>query len=756
MIQGALFEREPARPDSSPIAKIAVELPVTGVFDYRIPSHLQGLVQPGVRVWVSFSRRKVIGICMAVEEGSSVRNPLDIIAVVDTNPLVSPQLLDLVQWMAEYYYCPVGEVFSTALPRVARKGTEGKKVQIARLCLTPDEARQKAEELIPSKDKQARVLRILAETGGELLVTDLCSIAKVSRSPVQTLNRHGWVELSWTHVSEPAPPPSAEVFPKPKHLSREQQIALSEIRQAIREEKDTGFLLYGVTGSGKTEVYLRAIEDTLALGKGAIILVPEISLTPQTISRFRGRFDRVAVLHSRLTDKERLHQWKMIQNGEADVVVGARSAIFAPLPRLGLIVVDEEHETSFKQQNAPRYHAREVALKRARIEGAVSIFGSATPSLEAYQYARSRVLEPLTLHQRVGGRSFPAVSVVNMAVEKSVRSSFLSEALISNIESTLKDKNQTILFLNRRGFHTVYFCGACKETVRCVNCDISMTLHRKANRLLCHYCGFEQIPPTICPHCSLPKLVYIGAGTERVEHDVKGLFPKANVLRMDSDTMIGRNAHEEALRRFKSRDVDILIGTQMIAKGLDFPGVTLVGVIAADAPLYQPDFRSAERTYQLLSQVSGRAGRGEDAGRVIVQALNIEHYSVQLALRNDYMSFAATELKARMEAGYPPFARLLRVVFSGENPDEVQTLAKAIAESANELELHDETRILGPATAPITMINNRHRWHLLVKTPIRHDLTRLADEWSGFFAKNRRKRFKTSRMSLDMDPQSML
>ncbi|MFH2000526.1 MAG: primosomal protein N' [Planctomycetota bacterium] len=613
-----------------------------------------------------------------------------------------------------------------------------------------------AEELITTRPKQARILRLLAENGGESLVTDLCSIANVTRSPVQTLSRDGMIELSWSHVADSPIQVSVEAFPKPELLSREQQDALRAIRQSIRNNENAGYLLYGVTGSGKTEVYLRAIEDVIAIGKSAIILVPEISLTPQTIARFKGRFDCVAVLHSRLSDKERHNQWKLIQSGGADVVVGARSAVFAPLPRLGLLVVDEEHETSFKQQNSPQYHAREVALKRAQIEGAVTIFGSATPSLEVFQYARSGWLKALTLRHRVGGRRFPTVSVVNMGLEKTVRSTFLSEALLSNLSRTLKEKNQAILFLNRRGFHTVLFCGACKETVRCANCDISMTLHRKANRMICHYCGFERLPPPVCPGCSLPRLTYIGAGTERVEHEVQALFPEARIVRMDSDTMIARNAHEQALQRFKNREVDILIGTQMIAKGLDFPGVTLVGVIAADAPLYQPDFRCAERAFQLLSQVSGRAGRGEDSGKVIVQALNVDHYSMQYAIRNDYLSFATQELKARKEAGYPPFARLMRAVFSGENPTEVQALAQAICHAVAEIKIQEQTRILGPAKAPITMINGRYRWHVLVKSPTREDLNQLASLWNTCYKKWRKTQFKTSRMVLDIDPQSML
>jgi len=461
------------------------------------------------------------------------------------------------------------------------------------------------------------------------------------------------------------------------------------------------------------------------------------------------------VLHSRLTERERLAQWKRIQEGGADVVIGARSALFAPLPNLGLIVVDEEHETSFKQQSTPHYHAREAALKRAEIEGALVMLGSATPSMEAFALAREGRLEVLTLPERVGGRKHPKMAVVDLNLERPGSHTFLSIPLLNTMSQALRRKEQVILFLNRRGFFPVVFCTACRNPVRCLQCDISLTLHRKANRLICHYCGQERLPPSACPACQSPKLRFIGAGTERVEHEVRRHFPQARLLRMDSDTMIARDAHEKALERFKKREVDILIGTQMIAKGLDFPHVTLVGVVAADLPLHQPDFRASERTYQLLAQVSGRAGRGDEPGLVIVQTAHADHYSIRCALKNDYARFAEQELAMRESSGYPPHSRLLRAILSGEDAVQVEAQAHCAAQAIEALGLQG-LKVLGPARAPIAMINKRHRWHMLIKSPEPALMDRVAHTLPAHQKSRRGSPSKPVRMILDADPVSML
>jgi primosomal protein N' (replication factor Y) len=479
------------------------------------------------------------------------------------------------------------------------------------------------------------------------------------------------------------------------------------------------------------------------------------------VTRFRNRFERVAVLHSGLTDAERYSQWRAIRSGVADVVVGARSAVFAPVPRLGLIVVDEEHETSFKQQNAPRYHARDVALQRGALEGAPVVLGSATPSLEAYGEVRAGRIRLLRLRDRVGGGTFPDVSVLHMGVHAPRGGQYLSEILRSALNDTLAQERQAILFLNRRGYHTAVLCTECSEPVRCERCEIALTYHRRSNRVICHYCGHEELPPTACPACRSARIKYIGSGTERVEAEVMRSFPGAAVLRMDSDTMATRDAHGKALERFRRREVDILIGTQMIAKGLDFPNVTLVGVISADTSLLLPDFRSAERTFQLIAQVAGRTGRGEQAGRVLVQTYNPEHYAVRLAVDESYESFAERELASRQELGYPPFGRLLRAVFSGEAESDAMRLANSAAQAIRNAALPEGTVLLGPARAPLTRISGRYRWHLMVKAPDLEGIRAAGEALRSLPREGGRPTAAAqappaTRMQVDVDPLSML
>ena len=751
MVQGSLFGSSTGT-EEVPAAEIAVEVPVEGTFLYRIPLPLRSVLLPGMRVSVPFSGRRVEGICLEVDVSHERNDLLEIREVLDRTPLVPAPLLALIRWIAEYYLCPVGEVFAAALPRAARVGGGRRKVQSARMLVDRETALRRAEELLEKRPKQARVLRILAETGGTLVVSDLLSRARVTRSPIRTLERSALLTVEWTEEEPRFQREGTEPYPRPERLSPHQEAALSRVLQAVQEERRGDFLLWGVTGSGKTEVYLQAIEAVIAQGKGAVVLVPEIALTPQTIARFDGRFPRVAVLHSGLTESERYDQWRRIQEGRADVVIGARSAVFAPHPRLGLIVVDEEHETSFKQQNAPRYHARDVALKRAEIEGASVILGSATPSLEAYHLAGTGRLTLLELPERVGGGALPRVKILDLSREKLRRGTFLSPPLRAALSETLARKEQAILFLNRRGFYPVLFCPACKETVRCKECAVTLTLHRESNRLICHYCGFEIRPPEQCPSCGAAPLRFLGAGTERIEHEVRTVFPQARVLRMDSDTMMRRGAHAKALDRFKAREVDVLIGTQMIAKGLDFPLVTLVGVVSADTPLHQPDFRAAERTFQLLSQVAGRAGRSEAGGRVMVQTFHPAHYGIRLAVENNYRAFAQKESAMRKEAGYAPFLRLLRIVLSSRNEKEVESAARLAAEALCRAVPPGMGQVLGPAPAPITMINGRHRRHLLVKSQGREGIECAAAAVKAAL----RRRKGGVRLVLDVDPQSML
>ena len=755
--QSFLFEREP-EPGGSSIAQVVIQLPVEGTFDYRIPAALADRIVPGVRVRVNFAGRKVLATCTAVSDRSSVQDPREILDLVDQEPLLSTSLLELTRWIASHYHCAWWEAISTALPAAARRGGGFRRILHARLALRVDDALAMADELLEKRPEQSRSLRILAEEGGFMEAIRLCGRANVSRSPLETLKKQGLVALEWIEQEREPIRGLAEPAKGPVTLTDEQAHALEAVVERVVRGPRTDFLLFGVTGSGKTEIYLRAIREVVAQGRQAIVLVPEIALTPQTVARFRHRFSRVAVLHSRLTDAERYSQWRTIRSGTADVVVGARSALFAPVPRLGLIVIDEEHETSFKQQNAPRYHARTVALERGRIEGVPVLLGSATPSLEAWNEVAAGRMELLRLSHRVGGGQFPTVTVLHMGLEKSRGGNFLTSHLCSAVDDTLARQRQVILFLNRRGFHTAIICADCAESVRCTQCDIAMTHHRQSNRVICHYCGHEIVPPPECAHCSSRRLKYIGSGTERIEAEVKRTFPGAAVLRMDSDTMASRNAHEEALESFRKRDKDILIGTQMIAKGLDFPGVSLVGVISADTSLLLPDFRAAERTYQLISQVAGRAGRVDDAGRVIVQTYNPEHYAVRLAVENDYERFAAIELAARSEHGYPPFGHLLRVLFTAEAESDAMRLARSAAATLTQAALPEGTTILGPARAPLTKISGRYRWHLMVKAAEDAAIDKAGRTLRALARESATAgpRADAARMQIDVDPLSML
>ncbi|HAA72356.1 MAG TPA: primosomal protein N', partial [Planctomycetaceae bacterium] len=476
---------------------------------------------------------------------------------------------------------------------------------------------------------------------------------------------------------------------------------------------------HGITGSGKTEVYIRAIEEVIHQGRQAIVLVPEISLTPQTRQRFRSRFERVAVLHSHLSASERHWQWQRIVAGDIDVVVGARSAIFAPTPKLGLIILDEEHDASFKQDNVPRYQARDVALKRARIEQIPLVLGSATPSLESWQQAQQGRFELVRLPQRVLNRPLPDVATIDLRNEQQTRGSSgaIGRQMHQEIQRALRDAGQVILLLNRRGFSTSIQCPQCGHVVKCDDCDIALTHHREKDHVRCHYCDYQATAPARCPECQFDAIRYAGLGTQKLEAEVRRRFPEVSVLRMDSDSMQRPGSHEQALARFRAGDVQILVGTQMIAKGLDFPNVTLVGVINADTALHFPDFRAAERTFQLVTQVAGRTGRGDKGGRVLVQTFSPEHPAIQAATRHDYRAFADTELPIRQQFAYPPFGRMIRLVMQGPQEKTTEIFSEQLSDqlTAAIADSTETVRLLGPAPAPISKLRGRFRFHLLLQ-----------------------------------------
>ena len=588
--------------------------------------------------------------------------------------------------------------------------------------------------------KRAEILQFLLDEGAPLATRDLMKRVNASISLLRTLERHEFIHITRAQTvrnplsSEPVAPT------QPLRLNPAQSTAFTEIQKVLASyatelTSDNGtkhpptFLLHGVTGSGKTEVYMQAMADVLENGKSVIVLVPEISLTPQTASRFVGRFgDRVALLHSRLSDGERYDQWHRIQRGEADIVIGPRSAIFAPVPQLGMLIIDEEHSDSYKSDTAPRYHAREVAQKRSNLANCPVLLGSATPSLESFHRTRNGSYRLLNLPDRVFDRKMPEVHIVDMRTElKKGNRTIFSDLLRSSIEERLVRQEQIILFLNRRGHSTYVFCRTCGYVERCDNCSISLTYHRETQQLVCHHCGSKRPTQQACPQCSSEAIRFFGAGTEAVEQEVRKSYPKARVKRFDADSTARKNAHQQILEEFEQQKIDILIGTQMVSKGLDFPHVTLVGVIAADTALNLPDFRASEQTFSLLTQVAGRSGRADLEGVVVIQTYMPEHYSIEAAQKHDYLDFYAQEVVARGALRYPPFAHVATLLLRGKDEQAVIEASHVARdqleiwqtdqEHASQVPKGEETsvEILGPAPAPLSKIEGKFRWHLLLR-----------------------------------------
>ncbi len=550
--------------------------------------------------------------------------------------------------------------------------------------------------------------------------------------------------------------PRAEPVPASTNLAltEEQALALNEIGASIDKDEHKTFLLHGITASGKTEVYLQAIEWTLKKSRGAIVLVPEISLTPQTAERFVSRFgERVAVIHSALTASKRLSEWRKVRDGRAQIVVGARSAIFSPVKALGLIIVDEEHETSYKQDDVPRYHARDVAEARARLNGCPLLLGSATPSLETYYKAKRGDYVLLELTKRIDDARLPKVKIVDMRLELATRKrvAIFSKMLLDAIDRTVKSGNQVMIFLNRRGFSTFVNCKKCGFVLKCKRCDAVMVYHFQEKSVVCHYCNYTLTPPDICPACKSGYVRYFGLGTERVESELSHQFPGARIARMDSDTTAKRGSHERILGDFKSGAANVLVGTQMIAKGLDFPEVTLVGVVSADVSLNVPDFRASERTFNLITQVAGRAGRraGEGNGEVIVQTYVPGHYSILAASKHDYGQFYEQEIRARKELLFPPFVNLVKVMVRSRNDDRASRASAELAEQIQKV-APKSVKLSGPAPAPVSRVRGYYRWNILLKGKVREELCVILRQALGMFKKP-----SGVLIAVDVDPISL-
>lgn len=724
--QAQLFETDPppwelAVQEDVAIASVVFSEAPHGPYDYRIPNSLRQRLQAGMRVRVPLGKRRkpISGWCIETKMGTAAQRSLrDVAQVIDEEPLCDPPLVRLVIWMSHYYQAPAGQVFDTLIPRSVRSnaGTREKTY------FTPNEAELDEAVISALPKKQQSAIRLLIAAGRPMTAAQLMIEAGCTQDPIRRLQKKNLLkadvrrELS-TGVTMRAQLADGE-REQNHHLTDDQSSALEKIVAAVDSAKEKTIVLHGVTGSGKTEVYIRAIEHVSRFGRGAIVLVPEISLTPQTRGRFERRFPSVAVLHSQMTPAERHFQWQRIRHGDVQVVVGPRSAIFAPLPRLGLIVLDEEHDSSFKQDTQPRYHARKVARARARSLGIPLVLGSATPALESWYATTTGDAELISMPARVNDRPMPDVQLVDLRVSDDRTSGAISRPLHAAVLETLGEKGQVILLLNRRGFATTIQCPACGHVVACPDCDLPLTHHRDGGKAICHYCDYTIATPPWCPECRFDGIRYSGLGTQKLEQEVKARFPDARIARMDSDTMRRPGSHQRVLSSFRRGEVDILLGTQMIAKGLDFPNVLLVGVINADTALHFPDFRAAERTFQLVTQVAGRTGRSDRGGRVIVQTFSPEHPAIQAASRHDYTQFAKGELVNRSKFNYPPFGSVARIIIRGSDENVTEANAEALLgclEAARE-SLGHEIRILGPAPPPISKLRGKYRFHILLQS----------------------------------------
>lgn len=754
------------------IARVSLEIALRKEFDYLVPPGLAGRVEVGSRVQVPFGPRKVLGVVTALAEESAHAKLKPIIKVIGAQTLVTPKVLKLARWIADYYCCAREIALKSALPEVVRREKSGWRERLFVRALP-------VSGEFPKLPKRQQEVWNIIEERRELPLTDLLALVETTATTVRRLEDRGLVEIA-PQISERDPYAREHILPSQMlPLNRAQTGALDAITKAMQcgelgplpmedakakpssllRPLSATFLLHGVTGSGKTEVYLQALDRCLSRGKGAIVLVPEISLTPQTVERFKARFCHgpqqtlVAVLHSHLSAGERHDEWHKIRQGRARIVIGARSAIFAPVEPLGLIIVDEEHEHTYKQEEAPRYHARDVAIVRGQMEHAVVVLGSATPSLESFYNCRRGKYTLLELPERVDNQKMPHVRVVDMrqAARKEKGNLIFSPQLKEAIAQRLERSEQTILFLNRRGYSTSLQCPLCGYVAECPNCSLSLTYHRPEQNLRCHLCGHVEPVPAACPNekCRNPAIRYSGLGTQRVEETLAKLFPHARVKRMDADVMKRKDDYRRVLGDFRTGKIDILVGTQMIAKGLHFPNVTLVGIIYADLALHQPDFRAGERTFQLLTQVAGRAGRGDLEGEVFVQAFTPFHPAIQYARRHDFVGFYEQEIEFREQLKYPPVSRVALLTLKGRNEEKVKFSAEHVrreldklATKSRKLESLEEATgeqlpvkndaasqgpadpvthvhdliIAGPAPAPLLRAETFYRYQIMLRT----------------------------------------
>jgi primosomal protein N' (replication factor Y) (superfamily II helicase) len=796
---------------------VSLPVPLDQPFTYALPETLRHRVQPGCRVMAPFGSRKLTGMVVRVHDDTPEMAAREVLSLLDEQPVLDQQMLALGAWIASYYCAPLGEVYRTMTPLGGelRRGklyalTDAGRDAARQLVLASEnepavavlrllESRPLSGTYLSRKvDNATRVLKSL-EKRGFVEIEDIAAerdplrassarlrvelerypadgkFAKNERELLAFLELHPGshnlmeVESQVRRASEAArslarkqaivlrPEPLAHPAGHilvPRTLNPRQLAAYEAIRAAVEAGEFKTFLLQGVTGSGKTEVYLRAIDAALALGRGALLLVPEIALTPAVAGQFFDRFgDRVAILHSAFNDAERAEQWRRIRAGDASVVVGTRSGVFSPVQNLGLIIVDEEHDGSYKQQDTPRYHGRDVAIVRARTAGACVVLGSATPSLESRYNVDRNKYTLIELPERIERRPMPHVELVDMRQEflETRKQATFSRKLIEAIQARLDNREQVMLLLNRRGFSSFVACRACGERIQCANCSVTLTYHRRDRRMLCHYCNYAERVPSICPRCQSEYIQFIGIGSERVEEELHREFPAARIARLDRDTVSGKRHFETILQDFRDGNYDMLVGTQMIAKGHDIPNVTLVGVVSADVGLGLPDFRSAERTFQLLTQAAGRAGRGNLPGIVLIQTINPEHYAIRYASAQDYAGFYVKELQFRRAMRYPPFTALASVLVRNRQQEEALRMSGELGLLLNPAP--EGIKVLGPAEAPVPRLKNEFRYQLLIKAANRPRLNELLNRLRRFAVE---RKWAPTALVIDVDPITLL
>lgn len=729
-----MTKSEPKNSRPPAFVEVVLPVPLRRAFTYRVPEAMQGTIKPGARLTLSFGRRNLTGYAVELHEELPAGIEIDesklkdVIEVLDEEPLITPEILKLTQWTADYYASFWGEMLKASLPaglnndKVKPKRRKAVRLRNADILVreSPDEKTK------PLTDQQQKIVDLLESNNGEMLFTEVLEKADVGASPLNTLAKRGIVEI---FVDDVMRDPLAKATLPDKddfELTVEQQTALDAITAAVGDsEQFKAFLLHGVTGSGKTEVYIRAMKFALDKGRSAMMLVPEIALTPVFSRRLRAVFGyEVAILHSNLSAGERFDEWRRIRRGDARIAIGTRSAVFAPLENIGLLIVDEEHDPSYRQHESPFYNARDVAVMRANLAGAVVVLGSATPAMESFYNAQSGKYTYLSLPDRIGGRGLATAELIDMREVFKVAGKDVAIApqLIAAIRETHARGEQIIVLLNRRGFSQFVLCRTCGETIKCKNCDITLTFHRNNNQLVCHYCNYREPSPNICPKCESEFLYFVGEGTENIADQLAKKFPDLRMARVDRDTMAHKGELDKILLDFEAGQLDLLVGTQMISKGHDFPNVTLVGVLGIDIGLGLPDMRSAERTFQLLTQVAGRSGRGKKAGRVLIQTYYPEHYALRHAKEQDYDAFYREEIRFRERMAYPPFYVLASIMIKHRDHAEAFKNANILRRALDSANPQKYARILGPAPASIARLKNEFRVQIILKATTRRGL----------------------------------